>query len=109
MNKNMKRRLTRCAVFLAAIIVTLPASGIVSSFVQAETTAVRIDTNAEYFSGGTDMRTVELTRASSNAFLGIAHFILTALAVLWITLFVYNGFLAVYEYITVEEKKNEEG
>jgi hypothetical protein len=87
----------------------MSVSGIVRSFIWAETTAIRIDTNAEYFSGSTDMRNVEITQASSHVLLYIADSILIAFAGLLIFLFAYNGGFAVYEYFKVKEKKNEEG
>jgi hypothetical protein len=95
-------------LFLAAIIATVSASGITKSFIQAETAAVKIEANAEYFSGAQNMRTMEVTRASSNTFLGIADFILTALVWLLVILLAYNGGLAVYKYFKLKEKKNEE-
>jgi hypothetical protein len=109
MRKTVKRNLTRCVIFLAVIIVTMSVSGIINSFVRAETTAVKIETNEEYFSGAMDMRTVEVTRASSNTLLGVVDFILTHIAGVSIFLFMYNGGLAVYKYFKIKEKKNEKG
>jgi hypothetical protein len=109
MNKRIKRRLRRCGIFLAVLIVTVPIFGIAGSIIRAETTAVKIDANADYFGGSTGMRSVEVAQASSNAVTGIADFIFTALTGLWIFLFAYNGGIAVYEYIKWKEKEHEKG
>jgi hypothetical protein len=108
MNKGVKKKTVRCVIFLAVLIITLAASGVVKSFMRAEAAAARTEANADYFSGGTDMRTVEVIRASSNGLLYAADFVLTALPVLWIILFAYNGISAVYKYFKSKEKKGNE-
>ncbi|MDR0583191.1 MAG: hypothetical protein LBG57_02420 [Treponema sp.] len=98
----------RCVILLAALTVTLAASGVIKPFIRAEAAAFKIETNAGYFSGSTDMQTVEVTRSLSNTLLGITDFILTALAALWIILFAYNGISAVYKYFKSKEKREHE-
>jgi hypothetical protein len=107
MNKIIKRKLTRCVILLAAIIAVMFASGITRSFIQAETSVLKIEKNAGYFSGDTDMGTVEVTRVSLNAMLDAVNFFLTALTWLLVILFVYNGSIAVYITFNAKEKKHE--
>jgi hypothetical protein len=75
------------------------------AFIQAETAMAKIEATAGYFSGTQTMQAVVVTRASSNALLDIADSVFTALAWLSVFLFVYNGSLAVYEYLKFKEKK----
>jgi hypothetical protein len=105
MKKSIRRRLIRSAVFLAAVIVTASASRIAGSFIQAETAAAKTEADAGYFGGTGTMQAAEVARASSNALLDTADFVLTALTRLSGILFAYNGGSAVYEYLKFKEKK----
>jgi hypothetical protein len=106
-NKVIKRRITRCVILLAAIVAVIFVSGIIRSYIRAETTAVKIEKTTEYFRGDTDMGAVEIVRSSTNTVYGVIDFILTALIWLLAVLFVCNGGFAVYKYFKAKEKKNE--
>jgi hypothetical protein len=93
---------------MVAIIITIFASGIMKSFIQAETAAAKTEVNAGYFGGAHTMQAVEVARASSNTLVDIADSVCIALVGVSIVLFVYNGSLAVYEYLKFKEKKDEE-
>jgi hypothetical protein len=107
MNRTIKQRLTKCVIFLSAIIIVIFASGIIRSFIQAETAAARIERNTVYFGGAMDMGTAEVTQVSSNALYNALDFILTAITWLLIILFGYNGSFAAYKYFKVRRRKNE--
>jgi hypothetical protein len=106
-NKTIKRRITRCVILLAAIVAVVFVSGLIRSFIRAETTAVKIESNAEYFSGTTNMGAAEITRTSANTVYGVIDFTLTVFIWLLAVLLAYNGAFAVYKYFKAKEKKNE--
>jgi hypothetical protein len=108
MNKIIKRRMTRCVMLLASIVIMMFVSTVFRSFVRVETTEVRAARSAEYFSGDADIGSVEFTRASSNALYDVLDITLTAYIWLLVILFVCSVGLVVCAYFRRGEKNEED-
>ena len=104
----MKRSLKRASIFFVFAALVFFASVVVKAIARAEINAVKIENNAEYFSGRSGMGAVEITRASLNSLHGAVTIGLTFLLWLFIILALYNGGYAVYHYFLTEEKKKNE-
>ncbi|MDR2482765.1 MAG: hypothetical protein LBD08_03945 [Treponema sp.] len=107
MNRKVKRRLKKAAVFSVCAALVFFVSAPVNSALAVEKNAAKTAANAAYFSGGAGMEAVEAARASANSLDGAVNAGLTALLWLFIALAVYNGGCAVYKYTLSKEEKYE--
>ena len=107
MNRKVKRRLKKAAVFSLCAALVFSVSALVNSSMMADKNAAKTAANAAYFSGGAGMEAVEAARTSANSLDGAVNAGLTALLWLFIALAVYNGGCAVYKYRLIKEEKHE--